>query len=106
MTRPADTNKPAPSATTGETENTAVLLWAKRGWMIAFAACLTAVVLTHPFNWIWLASAAVCLVIALSTHERLNAVRGTPCRWRDVFDYEDPLTAWLNKRTSNTQERK
>lgn len=106
MTRLADTNKPAPSAATGETENTAVLLWAKRGWMIAFAACLTAVVLIHPFNWIWLASAAVCLVIALSTHERLNAVRGARCRWRDVFDYEDPLTAWLNKRTSNPREDK
>ncbi|VBJ28198.1 Uncharacterised protein [Burkholderia pseudomallei] len=106
MTRPPDTNKPAPSATTGETEYTAALLWAKRRWMIAFAAFLMAVVLIRPFNWIWLASAVVCLVIALSTHERLNAVRGTPCRWRDVFDYEDPLTAWLNKRTSNSRECK
>ncbi|VBT18820.1 Uncharacterised protein [Burkholderia pseudomallei] len=106
MTRPPDTNKPAPSATTGETECTAALLWAKRRWMIAFAACLMAAVLIRPFNWIWLASAAVCLVIALSTHERLNAVRGTPCRLRDVFDYEDPLTAWLNKRTSNSRECK
>lgn len=92
--------------TDSESPSAATLLWTKRGWLFFFAACLAAAVLFRPFNWIWLASAVVCLVIARITHERLSAIRGTPCRWRDLFDWEDPFTAWLNKRTSNNREGK
>ncbi|CAJ6512245.1 Uncharacterised protein [Burkholderia pseudomallei] len=89
-----------------ESPSASALLWTKRGWLFFFAACLVVAALSRPFNWIWLASAVACLVIALDTHERLSAVRGKPCRWRDVFDWEDPLTAWLNKQASNNREGK
>lgn len=79
------------------------LLWKKRRWMLGFAACVMATALMHPFMWMWPVCAVVCLVIALDAHERLRAIKGEPCRWRDVFDLEDPLTAWLNKRSSNRE---
>ncbi|WP_205191583.1 hypothetical protein [Burkholderia sp. LMG 13014] len=89
-----------------ENLSASALLWMKRRWMLGFAACLMPAALFHPFNWIWPVCAVVCLIIALRAHERLAAIRGKACRWRDVFDLEDPLTAWLNKRTSNSREGK
>lgn len=89
-----------------ENLSAATLLWTKRRWMLGFAACLMSAALFPPFNWIWPACAVVCLIIALHAHERLAAIRGKPCRWRDVFDLEDPLTAWLSKQTSSTREGK
>ncbi|MCA8005170.1 hypothetical protein [Burkholderia cenocepacia] len=92
--------------TSFENLSAAALLWTKRRWVLGFAACLMSAALFHPFNWIWPACAVACLIIALHAHERLAAIRGKPCRWRDVFDLEDPLTAWLSKQTSSTREGK
>ncbi|HEM7901874.1 TPA: hypothetical protein U2L33_006004 [Burkholderia cenocepacia] len=103
MKRYPENNTPAISKTE-QTESTSVLLWTKRGWMVCFTACLMAAFLLCPFNWIWLAGATVLLVLALDAHERLRAAKGEVSRWRDVFDWEDGLTAWLNKRASNKRE--
>lgn len=105
MRRPND-NTSVPSAKTAKTASSSALLWAKRRWMIALAACLVAAVLLRPFNWIWLASAAVCLVIALDAHERLRAAIGEPCRWRDVFDLEVDFAAWFNNGNSRKRGSK
>lgn len=106
MMRHPNDNTPAPSAKTAQTESSSASLWAKRRWMIALAACLLAAVLLRPFNWIWLASAAVCLVIALGAHERLRATNREPCRWRDVFDLEVDFAAWSNKGNSRKRGSK
>lgn len=66
------------------------LLWAKRKWVFAAAACLA----YSPFSQstvFMLLNSAVCLIIALRSQELLSDARGEPRNWVNVFDPEFSL---------------
>lgn len=102
MKQSSDAVVTRPKPTNGQCA--ATLLWTKRRWMVGFAACLMAAILLPRFNWMWPVSAVVCLVIALGAHERLRAINGELCRWRDVFDLEVPPASRHGKTSSKKRE--